>query len=169
MVSINDCFYSPEKQGLFLVAGFQKDNIIIRTLYKAVNTSNNYYGQIESGYYSRGDALCRPVYLVGKQLVSAELFFRIEKLIELNSLTCRTLCINAEKLTTGDTKVVYGDYWLLITNKYGDLNITRHNLFITKHSSASAFYYINEETYQKIKTNCDNTIQLIDDIWPTSK
>lgn len=171
MVSINDCFYSPEKQGLFLVTGLINKGVKVRTIYRVVHApeSNNYFDQIELGYYSKGDILCHSTYLTGEQLISSELFFKIEKLIELNSLTCRTLCISAEKLTTGDTKVVYGDYWLLITNKYGDLNITRHNLFVTKHSSASAFYYINEETYQKIKTNCDNTIKLIDDIWPTSK
>lgn len=168
MIQINDCFYSPEKQGLFLVTGFAANSVKVRTLYKVVHASesNNYFDQMELGYYSKGDVLCHSTYLVGEQSISSELFFRIEKLLKMNCLVCRTLCANAEKLTTGDTKVADGGYWLIINNKYEDINIATHNLFITKPNSFYAFYYINEETYQKIKTNCDNTLKLIDDIWP---
>lgn len=166
MIQINDCFYSPEKQGLFLVTEFIGKSIKIKTLYKVIPNSDNYYAQMQLGYYSKGDRVCHHAYLTGEQLVSAEVFFKIEKLLKLNSLVCRTLCANAEKLTTGNTKVADGGYWLIINNKYEDINITTHNLFITKPSSFYAFYCINEETYKKIKTNCDNTLKLVDDIWP---
>lgn len=171
MVSINDCFYSPEKQGLFLVTGLINKGVKVRTIYRVVHApeSNNYFDQIEFGYYSKGDILCHSTYLTGEQLISSELFLRIEKLIELNSLVCGTIFTNTKKLTTGDIIVYNGLYGLIVSGKYGNIHITRRNLFVTKYSPIYSFDYISEETYQKIKTNCDSAIQLIDDIWPTSK
>jgi len=166
MLQINDCFYSFKKQGLFLVTGFAGKSIIIRTLYKVIPDSDNYYAQMQLGYYSKGNMVCPPKYLTGERSVSSEVFFRIEKLLEMNRLVCKTLCANAEKLTTGDIKVADSGYWLITNNKCKDINISTHALFISESSSFYAFYYINEETYQKIKTNCDKTIKLIDDIWP---
>ena len=167
MIQINDCYYSSEKQGLFIVTEFAI-NIKVRTLYKVVHApeSSNYFDRIEFGYYSKGGAICHPSYFIGEQLISAEVFFRIEKLLELNYLVCRTLITNAEKLTTSNIKVSITPYWLLLNNKRGDIHISRRDLFITEYDTMYASDYINEETYQRIKTNFDNTIKLIDDLWP---
>ena len=166
MIQINDCYYSPEKQGLFLVTGFSGKSIIIKTLYKVIPGASNYHDQMQLGYYSKGNRVCHHAYLEGEQSINAEVFFRIEKLLELSYLVCRTLITNAEKLTTSNTKVLITPCFLLLNNECGDINITRCNLFITKHGPVYAFDYINEDIYKRIKTNCDNTIKLIDDIWP---
>lgn len=166
MININDCFYSPEKQGIFLVTGFVGKSIIIRTLYKVIPGASNYHDQMQLGYYSKGNRVCHHAYLAGEQSINAEVFFRIEKLLELNYLVCRAFITSAEKLTTGNTKVAITPYWLLLNNKCGDINISRRNLYITEYGPIYAFDYVNEEIYQRIKTNFDSNIKLIDDIWP---
>ena len=155
---VNDCVY--QEGELFLFTNIDTKFI------KAKTIQENTFGD---GYRGYNDVLVFPQWFYKTMAVDVRKFMQIKKILHMNYVSCINI-IEADNCSESYIKV-FGDSKLTI-----DISlVSPHpvNISLSDHTAAYGFRtednflkFISEETWQKVKIQTDNTIKLIDDIWP---
>jgi hypothetical protein len=169
MAQVGNCYYIPIVETLFKI-----DSI---TSSESTNYNSYHFGvlhkfnSVKTGYSNESVAFSvSEDFFKGRVLVDNTIFAKITKLLQINNIVCYNILKEAPRsVTDHENKMAFiSNTWDGYAVCYCDqcVNFSNNGVILSE-GPMYLLIYIPVEYFFKIKEQCEKTIKLIDEIWPS--